>query len=145
MILMRMWAGTRDFGGAIVPPERRLAGIHGLRAFAALAIVLFHICWLSGQPFPAELSFVGRYFGMAVVLFFVVSAFSLAYSAELTGENIEEYAIKRFFRIGPLFYVMLVVYQLVFGFAGIEKNLANIFFIFGFVPGLHESIVWAGW
>src|SRR5262245_30143079 len=89
--------------------QRQLPGIHGLRAIAATGIVLFHVAAIVTPP-PEQLSFISNYFGLAVPLFFVVSGFSLGYSTAERVEKprwIEDYLLKRFFRIAPMFYVML--------------------------------------
>ena len=57
----------------------RFDGIESLRAYAALAIVLFHLVGSGKATLPESLSFISQYFGLGVPLFFVVSGFSLAY------------------------------------------------------------------
>jgi len=94
---------------------------------------------------PQELEIVNNRFGLGVHLFFVLSAFSLAYSARMTGDGLGVYVMKRFFRIAPLFYAMIIFYSLWFQFAPIEVILLNLSFLFNLVPGYETSIVWAGW
>ncbi|MFT9296220.1 MAG: hypothetical protein ABF544_10880, partial [Acetobacter orientalis] len=90
---------------------------------------------------------------MGVELFFVISSFSLCLS--MAGHQKEKYplvgfALRRFFRIAPLFYVMILSTNF-FNPAGFPYNwktiLANIFFIFNFFPGygFQTSIVLPGW
>jgi peptidoglycan/LPS O-acetylase OafA/YrhL len=134
--------------------DQRLPGIHGLRAVAATGIVLFHLAHLETTP-PNQLNFISTHFGYAVPLFFVLSGFSLGYStSDHVGSSrwIEIYFIKRFFRIAPLFYTMLCFTLLFFYVRGaiidtarIAEILLNITFAFNFIPGRHESIVFAGW
>jgi peptidoglycan/LPS O-acetylase OafA/YrhL len=128
-----------------------LPGIHSLRALAAGSIVIFHLAALQIAP-PAELAFIGNYFGLGVPLFFVLSGFSLAHStshkigAELW---IEVYFFKRFYRIAPLFYAVLIFTLVFFYFRGVaikpEEVFLNLSFLYNLVPGKHESLVYAGW
>lgn len=96
---------------------------------------------------------IGKYFGLAVPLFYVVSAFSLyiGYFDKLHDEqNIKKYLFRRFLRIAPLFYFMIFVYSVIIVFwfhAHLDGReiLLDISFLFGLFPGKHETIVWAGW
>lgn len=137
---------ARDwFSGSVIPPARKLPGIHGLRAVAALMIVFFHTCWIAKLDLPDWLWIVANRFGLGVHLFFLLSAFSLAHSAAITGESLRAYCIKRFFRIAPLFYAMLVFYQVWFGHKPVGENILSLLFAFNLVPGLSQGIVWASW
>ena len=139
------------FNSAIVQKGRLLPGIHGLRGIAACAVILFHIERLVGIKPPEIFHFIGRDFGFSVHLFFILSAFSLMHSnvARLNRQQwFVEYIIKRFFRIAPLYYsIMLfeITRQAVYGgvVQDIKSILLNLTFTFGFVP--FSSFVWAGW
>jgi len=132
---------------------RIIPGLHALRGLAAMMIVIFHIKWIHQLSLPSELGFIKSLFGMGVPIFFVVSSFSLYLS---TLNNVRKkgwlkfYFIKRFFRIAPLFYVMLVMY-LVYFFIAFGQTfhffdvLLNFSFLFNLFPEMHKSIVWAGW
>lgn len=129
-----------------------LPGLHGLRAIAASTVVLFHLHHITGLGLPAALSFVGTHFGMGVQLFFVLSTFSLFYSTAHTVSRegwAERYFVKRYFRIAPLFYFMLIAWIVLLSSRGVDLSsseiLLNILLVFNFVPGKHESIVQAGW
>lgn len=130
---------------SVIPADRKLSGIHGLRAVAALMVIFFHTCWIPRLTMPDWLWVVGNRFGLGVHLFFLLSAFSLAHSARVTSESLGAYALKRFFRIAPLFYVMLVVYQVWFGVQPVGDNVINLLFAFNLVPGMSSGIVWASW
>jgi peptidoglycan/LPS O-acetylase OafA/YrhL len=142
----------REFASAIVQKDRLLPGIHGLRGLAATAVVLFHLQHLAGITPPEAFEFIGRDFGYSVHLFFILSAFSLYYSTEprMAQQNwIPDYFLKRFFRIAPLFYLILVseiVRQVVMS-GRIQTDfthvLLNLSFTFGFVP--FSGLVWGGW
>lgn len=142
---------AQTFDSALVQKGRLLPGIHGLRGIAALAVVLFHLEHIGRVDPPAFFSFIGRDFGYSVHLFFIVSAFSLMYSTERRTDHpgwVAEYFLKRFFRIAPLFY-LIIGFELArqFAFGGIRVSvtdiLMNVTFTFGFVP--LAGFVWGGW
>lgn len=131
----------------------RLDGIESLRAYAAVAIVFFHLVGVGGAAIPESLGFISSHFGFGVPLFFVVSGFSLAYGygGKLeTGEAVGNYFWRRFARIAPLFYAVLA-FQLVNlwyenGITySVSDVLVNMSFAFNFVPHLTEGIVPASW
>lgn len=131
--------------------QKFLPGIHGLRAVAALSILLFHQA--PNLDVPGFVSFIKNYGGMGVQLFFALSAFSLAHSTHHRMTDVgwvRSFAIRRFFRIAPLFYAALICFlaydYLVWGkIHTLSEITLNVLFLHGFVPGVHESIVWAGW
>lgn len=130
-----------------------LQGLHSLRGIAALAIIAFHLAPVGEITLPNGLNFIARYFGSGVTMFFVISGFSLFHSTvPNTGrENwLRIFYLKRFFRIAPLFYAMLLVYiGLYYRLAGSKPVmgdlLVNLTFMYNFFPGKHESMVMAGW
>ena len=137
-----------------IPPTQLLPGIHALRAVAALTILLFHLRYLADILPPVALqSTIGGHFFTGVILFFVLSAFSLALSTSPTMSRdkwVRDYLIRRFFRIAPLFYFMMPLYVLLFSARGwaqpdLQTWIMNISFLFNLVPGKHEGIVWASW
>ncbi|MEI4480733.1 MULTISPECIES: acyltransferase family protein [unclassified Phyllobacterium] len=133
----------------------RFAYLNALRGLAALWVLLVHVAKMP-QPIMALPSWFDIYIAngtMGVELFFVVSAFSLCLS--MPGHVAEErpwlgFALRRFFRIAPLFYVMILVTAF-FNPAGFLYNVktvaANLLFVFNFFPGhgFQTSVVLAGW
>ena len=123
-----------------------------MRGIAALAVVLYHIVHLANIAAPASFSFIASDFGKGVHLFFVLSAFSLMHSTEHTLHRhtwAGEYFVKRFFRIAPLFYLVLggmilwpVIKSQVWVF-DFKTILLNLTFTFGLAPW--SGMVWAGW
>jgi peptidoglycan/LPS O-acetylase OafA/YrhL len=143
---------ANTFHSGIIADARLLSGLLGLRGAAALCIVLFHVDRLTGISPPGFLAFIGKEFAYSVHLFFVLSAFSLMYSTGSTIVRptwIQEYFIKRFFRIAPLFYVMIIhelLRQYLSGGAVATPAthiIANLTFTFNFFP--FAGMVWAGW
>jgi peptidoglycan/LPS O-acetylase OafA/YrhL len=140
------------FRSAIIPTGRLLPGILGLRGIAALAVVLFHIVHLASISAPGPFTFIAADFGKGVHLFFVLSAFSLMHSTEHTMSRprwADEYFVKRFFRIAPLYYCLtagMILWPAVKSGAwsvDFQALLLNLTFTFGFAPW--KGIVWAGW
>lgn len=133
--------------------SRRLPGLHGLRALAALAIVVFHTFGINKLQVPEGAHWVMNYLGLGVPLFFVISAFSLFLSTRPRlgcDAWVRDYLLRRFFRIAPLFYVVILFYcayiPLRFGATLTLGDVAlSASFLFNLVPGKHESVVWAGW
>ena len=97
----------------------RLHEIDGLRGWAALSVVLFHLFWeMFGQLQPAfrspflALLLDGR---MDVAVFFVLSgdALSAAYWMRQSRASLARLAVKRYFRLGvPIFASSLIVFVL---------------------------------
>jgi len=143
---------AHEFKSVIVQKGQLLPGIHGLRGFAALAVVLYHVIHLAGIVPPDFFKFIGRDFGYSVHLFFILSAFSLYHSTESRTNHpnwLPEYLIKRFFRIAPLFYCIIafiIIRQAMKAskvVADFDSILLNFTFTFGFVP--FSGFVWGGW
>lgn len=133
--------------------RRLLPGLHGLRCFAALAVVIFHLKGIALVPPPASIMWLTDTFGSSVRLFFLLSAFSLMYSTlPSTGapDWIRGYAVKRFFRIAPAFYLMIVLTLLWNHYlrgtkTEIGEIILNLSFLFGLVSDRQTSIVLGGW
>ena len=137
---------------ATISPRQLLPALLGLRGLAAVAVVFFHLHHLAELPLPPSWGFIGTHFGLGVQLFFVLSGFSLCHSTigSLGRQTwLRDYCIKRFFRIAPLFYVMLAAWVGFFWLRGVSTDLAtlvlNLSFTFNLVPGKHASLVPAGW
>lgn len=89
--------------------QRRLNFITGIRGYAALGVVMIHIFGIFTPGIhPSIMNII--YLGPnGVMVFFVLSAFTIALSLENRKSEWVTYAIKRFFRIAPAYYLMLVV------------------------------------
>jgi peptidoglycan/LPS O-acetylase OafA/YrhL len=91
--------------------SERVAFLDSLRAIAALLVFLVHsaapMLRQGGELLRVDLAMNG------VTIFFVVSAFSLCLSLAREGERGEirwgAYFIRRFFRIAPLYYAVLLL------------------------------------
>ena len=88
---------------AIYPDYPRRNNFDLLRLILAYAVVVFHVCYLTGHDRFAP----GSLAGVAVGGFFVISGFLLTWS--LTRRpKLRAYATKRFFRIYPLYALVMI-------------------------------------
>lgn len=128
---------------------RHLPGLHGLRGVAALLILVLHVFDMPGLPPPLGFGWVVKALHLAVMLFFVLSALCLLHAqAPLMGRPrwVAAYALKRFFRIAPLFYFALVLAILVApGRLPTGDLLLHLAFLFNLTPRFVGSFVPAGW
>lgn len=142
-----------------VPP--RLHGIDALRGVLACGVMTYHyLHWTSlslGTWGDRIFQSIGLY---AVEAFFVISGMSLAFAYRNTDfaqpRALGQFAIRRFFRIAPLFYLVLAATLILKGIAvlvlhspGVElpsadRLLGNLSLLFG-LTGPEQSLVIAGW
>ena len=98
--------------------KKIILSIEGIRGFAAIYVMLGHIVQLY-QPyvfFPGLEFVIKTLFGyghQAVILFFIMSGFSIHYSSSKYNfsdrRQITDYLFKRFRRIYPLFLMALII------------------------------------
>lgn len=127
-------------------------GLDALRGIAAMAVVAFHVFWFAQLNLPTWLRVtLAAQFGLAVQMFFVLSAFCLClrYDARLdTAHDVRAYCITRLFRIVPLYLVLLAVWLAINAWhlnspKSFSQVILNVAFLVNTNPG--HSIVWAGW
>ena len=139
----------------------KLKYVDSIRGIAILMVIFGHI----GQEIrgltliPHLLTSYGQ---MGVQLFFVASAYTLCRSAtnrENELQPLKKYAIRRFFRIAPMYYLGLIGYFILALFIVYNKTgtlvipfkysfinvLANVFFVHGFYLPANNNIVPGGW
>ncbi len=151
---------ARSLPGAQSNTERgKQDYIDALRGIAALSIFFYHIYGtigpLTNWAYPIKI-LPERFIGLALAgipLFFIISAFTLYLSLEKKdGEKRKslKFYIRRFFRIAPLFYVLLifVVLDSLITQKGVPSwpdILANISFTFNLIPQYSISLFQGGW
>ncbi len=139
----------------------KLKYIDSIRGIAILMVILVHTTQkISGLNFLTK--WIADYGQMGIQLFFVASAYTLCLSAsyrESESEKIKKYAIRRFFRVAPLYYFGILVYFLSSLIGSIYKNgvivvpvkysfeniISNILFFHGFYKPANNNIVPGGW
>lgn len=141
--------------------DKRYPWIDTLRGIAILMVIAVH----ASHGLKGSESLVKTIFGFGgygVQLFFVASAMTLCMSLENNYGKprwLMKYAVRRYFRIAPMYYVGIVLYF----FWSFAKNytqngllgplpqyttanvLTNIVFIHGFFPEAYNNIVPGGW
>ena len=133
----------------------RLIAIDVLRGFAALYVVLFHAAAVPSPRLavPELLAPLVNFGGTGVLLFFVLSGFSLSMTMPrhmAARRPLLSYAQSRFWRIAPVFYVLLiagVIQEYVVEGAPLwpGRIALNASFLFNLVPGQQQGIVLASW
>lgn len=125
-----------------------IQSIDTLKAITSLWIVSMHLVYLVGLDIPAELKTIVDPGGSGVFLFFIISGFTI-YLSLSRNADIKRFYIRRFLRIAPLFYIMIIITIISlngkFQPPAIKEVLLNILFLFNFSPEYFKSIVWAGW
>ena len=131
--------------------------IDSLRGFAILSVLLMHS---GGAAVPTNkvLSWCMEHGARGVQFFFITSAITLfmSWDARVATEKFPklDFYLLRFFRIAPMFYLAIVLYLLVDGFAqryyapnGLEgwMVLSTAFFLHGLHPEAINSVIPGGW
>ncbi len=135
---------------------RQFDFIDALRGWAFLAVFVNHVN--EKTPHAAWVTFLTSGGARGVQLFFVVSAFTLFLSffirKEKRQEPVEDFFIRRFFRVAPMFWMAALFYLTLGGFNKLygiphEVNLWRIVSTFLFVNGWHpntiNNVVPGGW
>lgn len=146
---------------AFATAPSRLPGIDALRGGLACSVMLYHyLSWTStglGTVLDRTLAAIGLY---AVEAFFVISGMSLYFAYRQTNlaqpAALATFGIRRFFRIAPLFYLVLVatlalkaaaislLHDQTLSMPGPGELLGNVTLLFGlWEPS--ASLVVAGW
>jgi peptidoglycan/LPS O-acetylase OafA/YrhL len=97
------------------PALTHLKYIDALRGIAILLVILCHV--FIAFPELDVPGLAGTFLWQAnrgVQLFYIISAFTLFYSYKEKNWSWQEYFVRRFFRIAPMFYVAVIVYTIFF-------------------------------
>jgi len=135
--------------------------IDSIRGIAILMVILVHAStYIHGLD---KTTFIlTSYCQMGVQLFFIASAYTLCLSKsnrENENHSTIKYAIRRLFRIGPMYYTGILLYFLIAVlyvynsnytnklpmYYNIQNILCNILFLHGFYQPANNNIVPGGW
>ena len=133
----------------------QIDAIDALRGMAAFYVLAFHLIYVPSVRLTVP-AFASSFLGAGhsgVTLFFVISAFTLCLSSDNRKKEpmpLLRFYLRRLFRIIPLFFVLLFLevarYRFVYQIRPNRFEVAtNIAFVFNFIPGHQEGIVWASW
>jgi peptidoglycan/LPS O-acetylase OafA/YrhL len=127
-----------------------LRALESLRFVAAAAIVVYHLYFLTSVRTPDWMTAVIFPLGLyGVPLFFLISAFVLWHGYVQDGRirgGVPHYLRRRFFRIAPLYYVVLILQLTLMDTGSSPGAIAAAFlFIFNLIPGQSTGIVFASW
>jgi peptidoglycan/LPS O-acetylase OafA/YrhL len=136
---------------------RKYKFIDALRGYAILGVILVHSTQ-SVTPVSGVLKWIAESGAKGVQLFFIASALTLSMSWHSRNSQemspIRNFYLRRFFRVAPMFYVAIVFYLFLNGFAasywapnGIQWWFVPLtaLFLNGFHPESITSIVPGGW
>jgi peptidoglycan/LPS O-acetylase OafA/YrhL len=126
-----------------------LSGLNGIRAIAALAVVVLHTCF-SLKNINLHAALFGRdangnptdyFFGQyAVSIFFVLSGFLITYLLLLEKDkndiSIKKFYLRRIFRIWPLYYTFMLAMVALITFFKIPFDQPSLIFYIFLVPNL---------
>lgn len=124
-------------------------GLDSLRGVAILAVVGYH-AWAI-NPGRGPWAHVVSQGNMGVGLFFILSALTLALIWDRYPSPLH-FWIRRFFRIAPLYYLVLLLVALLTGpvdgrplSLGPGDILAHVFFGFGLIPAWQDNWIHVEW
>jgi peptidoglycan/LPS O-acetylase OafA/YrhL len=145
---------------AVKTSIHKYAYIDMMRGIAVLMVVLVHVFNDFGSKWvPKNIGkiFIAGHFG--VQLFFLASAFTIfnSYYSRYGKEESpnQNFFVRRFFRIAPLYYLAIIYYLWQNGIGPnfwsggqpitVKGILLNVFFLHGFSPYYINSVVPGGW
>lgn len=152
---------AKTFPASSSGAPRRLEGLDVLRGIAILSVVVFHAYVVRPFAGPWWIKWVAQG-AEGVGLFFLISAWSLAsswrYRQGRDRRPIMSFWARRFWRIAPLYYVMLLVTGLLTRGKtnavphAIQHNphtvnnlVAHVTFVFGWIPAFQNSWIGVEW
>ena len=127
-----------------------LDGLNGIRAIAALSVVISHIT-LHLSNFNLNPYIFGKFAdgspkglllaGYGVTMFFSLSGFLITYlllleKSEKKKINIRFFYIRRILRIWPLYYLFLIICLLALHFSGTTVNSTTLVFYIFYAPNI---------
>ncbi|MBF6557975.1 MAG: acyltransferase [Acidimicrobiales bacterium] len=140
-------AGSADGNGLVEPVVRKphhFACFDGLRAIAAVSVLLLHTAWVSGFTLRSSLGTYTSRLEIGVSVFFLISGFLLyrpfavSHLSERPSPNTRKFWERRLLRIVPAYWLALSVLTYVFGIItvgpGWQGFLIHYFFLQIYFP-----------
>jgi peptidoglycan/LPS O-acetylase OafA/YrhL len=114
-----------------------LKGLNGLRAIAAISVLIGHVTSITFTPYNFNLSSVSVNFD-GVTLFFVISGFLISFLLLLEKDDtsdivISKFYIRRLLRIWPIYYLVIFISLIVALFDATIKDIFSstiIYYLF---------------
>lgn len=131
--------------------KKQYVSLNGLRAYAAIAIVLLHV--LANLPYEYE-GFIFQYlipsFSNLVLLFMIISSFSMCcgYYEKVKNNKIliNDFYRNRFSKIFPFFvFVSLLDTITNLNIKTLSEFFANSTLVFGLLPNIGFEVIGVGW
>lgn len=124
-----------------------------MRFYAAFTVIFYHLAKLSGMPVPDYMAAINKFGGYGVPLFYALSAFVLCIGYRGKLDNREQWVKfyrRRFFRIAPLFYVMMAIFaadqwRRTGTLVSFSHIITSATFTFNLIPGHTSGFVSASW
>ncbi len=107
--------GTDGTDGKPVAKPRHFEGFDGLRAIAAVSVLLLHTAWASGFTLRSSLGLYTSRLEIGVSVFFLISGFLLyrpfavSHLSGRTAPNVRKFWIRRLLRIVPAYWLALTL------------------------------------
>jgi peptidoglycan/LPS O-acetylase OafA/YrhL len=149
-------SAQEGLGVAVEEQLPRHTYIDALRGVAFLGVFLFHSSVLLPKAAPLVTDMFSRGYA-GVELFYVLSAYTLSVSLSHRSAScgyLFDYALRRFFRIAPMYWLSIALYCWYFGFdprwhlgygVGVSDIVLNALFLHGFDAFALNGVVPGGW
>lgn len=130
---------------------RRYNAVDGIRAYAAVAIVMMHIYENSSYNMPlAEMSRIFTFLNNLTFLFMIVSSFTMCcgYYDSLSNNQISmsSFYEKRYLKVWPYFALLVVLdFMMSPSVDRLIEVFADLTLCFGLLPNANISVIGVGW
>lgn len=131
-VVARPEAGT-------VPSRRRFEGFDGLRALAALSVLMLHVTWASGFTLNSWFGLYTARLDIGVAVFFLISGFLLyrpfavAHLSSRQQPSLRVFWVRRALRIVPAYWVALTILTFGLHLVTIGPGLSGIVAHYGLI------------
>ncbi len=127
-------------------PHSRLAWLDYMRGLLAFAVMVYHYTVWNSIKWPIDVGgLINKSGPLAVSGFYIISGYSIAYiyfQNRLSFSFLGSFAIKRFFRLAPLLWLVIFCFYLMGCEIALDKLFLNMTLLFGFVA--HDYYITTG-